>query len=223
MTIKIPYFIAGDPDLDTTYRLLLHASKFAPAIALALPFSDPMAGSPLTQKAHVRALENLIHTKDIFKMLTKFKEEVNCPIIAELYFNQIFTYGIERFFHHAKQAGIQALSILDLPIEHENEVLPYASHCQITLLHTLTASKERLGLILSHSHHAILCFDVNAYQAIPSKYALLTLQEFHHLEDEIYADGIIIKEPIIDLVEVLSTNPQAENAVFSQIKAILNY
>lgn len=38
MTIKIPYFIAGDPDLDTTYRLLLHASKFAPAIALALPF-----------------------------------------------------------------------------------------------------------------------------------------------------------------------------------------
>ena len=68
-----------------------------------------------------------------------------------------------------------------------------------------------------------MCFDVNAYQAIPSKYALLTLQEFHHLEDEIYADGIIIKEPIIDLVEVLSTNPQAENAVFSQIKAILNY
>lgn len=223
MTVKIPYFIACDPDLDTTYELLVYASKYSNAIAIAFPFSDPMAGSPLTQKAHVRALENMMHTKDIFEMLKRFKEEVDCPIIVELYYNQIFTYGIEQFFNDAKDANIKALSILDLPLEHEDEILPYSYHSGITLLHTLTASKKRLPLILERSQDAVLCFNQEAYDILEDKTNIFTLQEIHDFNDEIYADGVIIKEPMIDLVEVLSTNPDAKKAVFSQIKTFLNY
>lgn len=222
MTSKIPYFIVGDPDLNTTYDLLLETSKYSQAIALAFPFSDPMAASPLTQKAHVRALENLFHTKDIFKMLESFKEVSGCPLIVELYYNQIFSYGIADFFHDAKKAGIQALIVLDLPVEHEDEILPYAKHQKITLLHHLSSSLNRSRIILPRSQEAVICLNETSAQ-LAKETGLYRIQEIHQLDDQIFGDVLIMKEPFIDLVEALGMDINAKKPIQHQIKALLTY
>lgn len=223
MIPQIPYLVAGDPNLDTTAVLLNEMSKYCEAIVLAFPFSDPIAGGALLQKAHVRALENVIHTKHIFSLLRDFQNQNGCPIIVELYYNQIFTYGIEDFFRQAKDCGIRALHILDLPIEHEPEILPYAKYHQIILLHSLSASANRAKLILPRSEGALICDNEQAANLARQSSELPCLQELHDLDEPRYGDAIIVKEPLIDLIEALSIDPHAQTTVLRQIQSLLLY
>ena len=53
----IPYFTAGDPDLETTRELVRAAvAEGASAVELGVPFSDPMADGPVLQRSATRAL-----------------------------------------------------------------------------------------------------------------------------------------------------------------------
>jgi len=53
----VPYFTAGDPDLDTTRELVLAAfAEGADAVEIGVPFSDPMADGPVLQRSAARAL-----------------------------------------------------------------------------------------------------------------------------------------------------------------------
>ena len=53
----IPFVVAGDPDLDTTRRLVLELeARGADLIELGVPFSDPMADGPANQRASARGL-----------------------------------------------------------------------------------------------------------------------------------------------------------------------
>src|SRR5271156_1425981 len=53
----IPFIVAGDPDLDTTRRLVLELeARGADLIELGVPFSDPMADGPANQRATARGL-----------------------------------------------------------------------------------------------------------------------------------------------------------------------
>ncbi len=53
----VPYITAGDPDLETTYELLVAMARGgATAIEVGMPFSDPAADGPVIQRACERAL-----------------------------------------------------------------------------------------------------------------------------------------------------------------------
>ena len=55
----IPYITGGDPDLATTYELLVAMARGgATAIELGVPFSDPMADGPPIQLSDLRALRS---------------------------------------------------------------------------------------------------------------------------------------------------------------------
>ena len=48
----IPYIVAGDPDLESTARLVFELeARGADLIELGVPFSDPMADGPANQRA----------------------------------------------------------------------------------------------------------------------------------------------------------------------------
>ena len=54
----IPFITCGDPDLETTERLVkAMAEAGADMIELGIPFSDPTAEGPVIQAASARALE----------------------------------------------------------------------------------------------------------------------------------------------------------------------
>ncbi|MEM6855006.1 MAG: tryptophan synthase subunit alpha, partial [Planctomycetota bacterium] len=53
----MPFVTAGDPDLDTTIRLLEAAQDAGASICeVGIPFSDPIADGPVIQASMSRAL-----------------------------------------------------------------------------------------------------------------------------------------------------------------------
>ena len=55
----ISFITAGDPDFDTSYKILEKLpSSGVDIIELGMPFSDPMADGPVIQKANERAIKN---------------------------------------------------------------------------------------------------------------------------------------------------------------------
>jgi len=70
----IPYLTAGDPNLETTERLLLAlADAGADIIELGVPFSDPMADGPVIQRASERALLNPIGVAEILPVVERVR------------------------------------------------------------------------------------------------------------------------------------------------------
>lgn len=66
----IPFVTAGDPDLETTERLVL--SMFgagADLIEIGVPFSDPVAEGPVIQRASRRALDGGVTLRKIFSLV----------------------------------------------------------------------------------------------------------------------------------------------------------
>ena len=55
----IPFIMAGDPDLETTIRLIPELERAGShIIELGIPFSDPVADGPTIQRAGARALQH---------------------------------------------------------------------------------------------------------------------------------------------------------------------
>jgi tryptophan synthase alpha chain len=117
-TALIAYFCAGDPDPDTTVRIVLAAAEAgADIIELGMPFSDPAADGPVIQRASERALKNGMTLKKVLQIAARIRRESPIPIVLFGYYNPILTYGEEALCRDAAAAGIDALLVIDLPPE----------------------------------------------------------------------------------------------------------
>lgn len=120
----ITYIMAFDNSLEQSEEVLnaLPAAG-VDIIELGLPFSDPMADGPVIEKAAIRALKAGAKMEEILKMVERFREiNSETPIVLMGYFNPIHHYGIEKFCADAKNAGVDGLLIVDLPIEEDSEL-----------------------------------------------------------------------------------------------------
>ncbi len=119
----IPFIVAGDPDLDTTRRLVLELeARGADLIELGVPFSDPMADGPANQRAQARGRGAGASIAAIFSMVSELRAQTQIPLILFGYFNPIFHYGCERLCADAARAGIDGILTVDLPPEEAGEL-----------------------------------------------------------------------------------------------------
>ena len=151
----VSYLTAGDPDADTSRRLL-HGLPAAGVdiIELGMPFSDPMADGPAIQKAALRALSNGQTQAKTLEMVRRFREEDSTtPIVLMGYYNPIYCYGVERFLTDAAKAGVDGLIVVDLPPEHDEELCqPAAQHnIDFIRLATPTTDAKRLPKVLANA------------------------------------------------------------------------
>jgi tryptophan synthase alpha chain len=124
----IPYFTAGDPDLDVTLDLVRAAvAEGADAIELGVPFSDPMADGPVLQRAALRALASHTSLPRVLEAVATLRAEIAVPIVLFGYYNPIFRYGVQAIARDAAAAGADAFLCVDLPPE-ENADLRAAAH-----------------------------------------------------------------------------------------------
>ena len=122
-TALITYFCAGDPDPDTTLRVILAAAESgADVIELGMPFSDPTADGPAVQRASERALARGMTLKKTLELAQRVRRESAVPLVLFGYYNPILAYGEEALCRDAAAAGIDALLVVDLPPE-ESAVL----------------------------------------------------------------------------------------------------
>lgn len=147
----IPFIVAGDPDLQTTKKLLfLLAESDASVIELGVPFSDPVADGVTIQVSAERALLNKIGVKDILEIVAEIRRE-NCetPIILFSYFNPVLQFGLERFADEAVKSGVDGILITDLVPEEAEEfrVILAEKDLALIMLAAPTSSDERLKKI----------------------------------------------------------------------------
>ena len=103
----IPYITGGDPDLATTYELLVAMARGgATAIELGVPFSDPMADGPVIQRACERALAKGTRLADVIEAGRRAAEATGIPIVLFSYLNPLLRRGLEKLAQDAAEAGV---------------------------------------------------------------------------------------------------------------------
>lgn len=150
----VTFTTAGDPDLDTSLKILKGLpGAGADIIEIGMPFSDPMADGPAIQEASIRALKGNMTLTKTLGMIKSFREnDQDTPIILMGYYNPIYIYGVDKFLNDALAAGIDGLIIVDLPPEEDQELAVPAKAAGMGMVHlaTPTTDKKRLAQILEN-------------------------------------------------------------------------
>ena len=147
----IPYVMAGDPDAETTLKILNGLPQSgADLIELGFPFSDPMAEGLPIQWAAQRALRGGMTVRRTLDLVRAFRAaDQETPIILMGYLNNVMALGLETFAEEAAAAGVDGLIVVDCPPE-EAEPLADAldSHgVSLIRLATPTTDDARLKVI----------------------------------------------------------------------------
>ena len=145
----IPFITCGDPDLETTARVVRAAvANGADLIELGIPFSDPTAEGPVIQGANLRALEGGVTTDKVFDLVRDLRKDVTIPMVFMTYANVVFSYGAERFISTCKEIGIDGLILPDLPYEEKEEFLPLCHQYDVDLISLIAPTSEnRIAMI----------------------------------------------------------------------------
>ncbi len=120
----VAYISGGDPDPETSFRLLQGLpGAGADIIELGIPFTDPAADGPAVQAGGQRALKAGMTMRKGLEMVRRFREQDQAtPIVLMGYYNPIYRYGSEQFAKDAAAAGVDGLITVDLPPEEDPEL-----------------------------------------------------------------------------------------------------
>lgn len=145
----IPFITCGDPDLETTAKIVREAvANGADLIELGIPFSDPTAEGPVIQGANIRALKGGVTTDKVFDLVRELRKDVTVPMVFMTYSNVVFSYGANKFISTCKEIGINGLILPDLPYEEKEEFLPQCKKYGVDLISLIAPTSEnRIAMI----------------------------------------------------------------------------
>lgn len=146
----IPYITAGDPDLETTGKLMVELARAgATLIELGIPFSDPMADGPVIQRASERALRHGFGLAEVLQVMADVRREVDVPIILFSYLNPLLQFGIEKLAIESQRVGVDGILVTDLIPEEAGEIAGVLRNHGLDLIFLVapTSTDERLKLI----------------------------------------------------------------------------
>jgi tryptophan synthase alpha chain len=161
----VTYFMGGDPDFDTSLRIMKALPESgADIIELGMPFSDPMADGPTIQLAGQRALKGGQTLAKTLEMARRFREtDGETPIVMMGYYNPIYIYGVEKFLDDAVAVGIDGLIVVDLPPEMDDELCIPALNKGINFIRlaTPTTDDKRLPAVLKNTSGFVYYVSMN--------------------------------------------------------------
>ena len=118
----VTYVTAGDPDMPRTEGILRALDRAgADVLEVGVPFSDPLADGPVIQRATERALASGTTLVAVLDMIRRSRADLHAPIVLFSYANPILRLGAERFAELARDAGVDGVLVLDLPIEEADQ------------------------------------------------------------------------------------------------------
>ncbi|MGN0487814.1 MAG: tryptophan synthase subunit alpha [Ruminococcus sp.] len=155
----IAFLTAGDPDLETTQKLLPEIAKAgADLIEIGIPFSDPVAEGVVIQEADLRALEAGTTTDKIFDMVEKVAPNCDSALAFMTYINVIYVYGVEKFIKRCSEIGVSAVIVPDVPFEEKQELTPMCEKYGVNFISFIApTSKERIQTISKEAEGFIYC------------------------------------------------------------------
>jgi tryptophan synthase alpha chain len=150
----IPFIMAGDPDLETTIRLVPELERAGcHIIELGIPFSDPVADGPTIQRAGARALRHQYGFSDYLQAVEAIRRSSEIPLLLFSYFNPIFHYGVESLARDARSAGIDGVLITDMIPEESDQYCACMQENELdcVFLAAPTSGQERIARIAACS------------------------------------------------------------------------
>lgn len=167
----IPFMTCGDPSVDDTVKNILDIDNAgADIIEIGVPFSDPLADGPVIQDSYCRALKNGAKVKDVFEVGKKVRNTSEVPLVIMIYYNLVFTRGIDKFLDEAKEAGFDGLIIPDIPLEERSELREKCESKGVYLIPLVApTSKERISKITEGAKGFIYCVSSNGTTGERSK------------------------------------------------------
>lgn len=176
----ITFITAGDPNLDTTARLVLRLEEAgADVIELGIPYSDPLADGPVIQQASLRALANGTTLRKVIEMVQELRAKTQVPLLLMTYYNPVLQYGLESFVIDAARAGVDGLIVPDLPMEEAGELAALMEGEKLCLIPLIapTSSCERISKIAAEAAGFVYCVSLTGVTGIRDSVPEL-LQEF---------------------------------------------
>ena len=114
----VTYVTAGDPDLSRSADILCGLDRAgADVLEVGIPFSEPLADGPVIQRATERALAAGATASGVLDLVKRVRQDVKAPIVLFTYANPVLRMGIDTFGDRARDAGVDGVLVLDLPIE----------------------------------------------------------------------------------------------------------
>ncbi|MBQ7264825.1 MAG: tryptophan synthase subunit alpha [Firmicutes bacterium] len=149
----IPFITCGDPDLETTAKVVRAAAENgADIIELGIPFSDPVAEGPVIQGANIRALSAGVTTDKVFELVRELRKDVKIPLVFMTYANVVFSYGVDKFMSLCKEVGIDGVILPDVPFEEKEEFSSVSSKYGIDMISLIApTSEDRTAMIAKNA------------------------------------------------------------------------
>jgi tryptophan synthase alpha chain len=121
----VVYLTAGDPTPRASLRYLRAAADAgADILEVGVPFSDPTADGPTIEAASRRALASGMNVAGALDLVRRFRGTHATPVVLFGYYNPFHRYGWPSLCREAREAGVDAFLVVDLPYEERGEVLP---------------------------------------------------------------------------------------------------
>src|SRR2546422_3084302 len=150
----VTYFMAGDPSLADTRRLVIEAARRgADVVELGVPFSDPLADGPVIQRAAMRALAAGTTMPRVLETVATLRAEVSVPLVLLAYYNPVLALGLKAFARTAADSGVDGVIVADLPPEEADPLAAEAEAAGLDLIHLVapTSTPPRVRLIARRS------------------------------------------------------------------------
>jgi tryptophan synthase alpha chain len=150
--VLVAYLCMGDPSYEESIELaLVAANAGADVLELGVPFGDPTADGPQIARASERALTRGGGLAATLRAAAAIRERSGVPLVLFGYYNPIFVHGEERVVAEAAQAGIDALLVVDLPIDASAPLRKAAAQRGLRVIPLLapTSSPERVQAVRS--------------------------------------------------------------------------
>lgn len=159
----ISFISCSDPNIDETVDNVINIQKSGTdIIELGVPFSDPLADGPVIQDSYLRALKNGFKVKDIFTCGKKVRDKSEIPLVIMIYYNLIFSRGINKFIEEASESGFDAIIVPDIPLEERAELKAKCESVGIYLIPLVApTSRKRIKSIVSESNGFVYCVSSN--------------------------------------------------------------
>jgi len=112
------YTTAGYPNLNDTPTVIKELdNNKVDIIEVGIPYSDPLADGPTIQATSEKALANGMTLAILFEQLKAVQNEISAPIVLMGYYNQVMTFGLEKFLQNCQESGVSGLILPDMPYE----------------------------------------------------------------------------------------------------------
>ena len=236
-TALVPFLTAGDPDLETTERLVIEmANAGADVIEIGVPFSDPTAEGPTIQRSSGRALASGTSLRAILMMVEKLRAKIDAPLVLMGYANPVHAMGADAFAQACAEVGVDGIIFPDLTPE---DGKAYLDPCRERDVHPIllaapTTRPDRLKMLVEETRGFLYYVSlqgvtgartelaqgieekVRAAQALGDKpvcvgFGVSNAEQAKSIAA--YADGVVIGSAIVDLIETANGPGHAVDSV----------